>query len=424
MTAVGAAKKLAFNSVIMGFAGVVGGFAAYAFQIFMGRMLSPADFVLLSTVIAAVTMLLSPFGAVSMFITRKVSVHLAGSEFSAIEMEFFSWLLRFLIIFLVLSPLLYIYSGFIKSVIKVESRADYVLFILIIASGILFTVSISFVHGLQRFKSQAVIGVMNPVFRIFFGFIFVFLGYKISGALSAIFLSYSLSFVCALFACRNLLPNLKTINLFNKKEVVFSRDDLKGLTQLLFANVAFSVMTQFDMLWVNYFYSDEVAAQFAAGSVLAKAMLYIPGGIVAAMYPLVAALTKENKSTHLHLMLSLSFALFACLLLIILYLFFGSNIIAGIYGTNYVFSENFLTLYALALLPMALVFVAENYLIAKKSMLFIWVFAIILPFEFVALAIFGHSLYGVILILGLSNLLVAVFGFFIINNRKSLRARF
>jgi O-antigen/teichoic acid export membrane protein len=170
-------------------------------------------------------------------------------------------------------------------------------------------------------------------------------------------------------------------------------------------------MTQLDMVLVNYYFPSEQAGLYAAASVLGKAVLYLPGGLVIALFPMVAENhTKGEASARLFIQVTVVTASLIGLAALV-YWWLGPWLITLLYGQAYAGAGELLSWYGLAILPMALVMVAENFLIAKGRVLFAWLFLGIAPLQLLAIHLWHADLLNVIVILGTSGAVLMALGF-------------
>ena len=183
---------------------------------------------------------------------------------------------------------------------------------------------------------------------------------------------------------------------------------------MVVANLAFAAMTQLDMVLVNWYFSPVQAGTYAAVSVLGKAVLYVPGGIVLALFPMVAENHSKNKSSSLILLQAVSLTGALCLGVALVYWFFSEPILRVMYGNAYIEGAILLKWYGLAILPMSLVMVAEYFLIAKGRIVFAWLFLAISPLQIYAIYRWHESLGSVILIMGCFGLILAISGYFLL----------
>jgi O-antigen/teichoic acid export membrane protein len=165
---------------------------------------------------------------------------------------------------------------------------------------------------------------------------------------------------------------------------------------------------------VNWYFPSPEAGAYAAASVFGKAILYLLGGIVLALFPMVAKNQNDNiSSTHLIRNAVLT-TLLMCGAVAIIYWLTGNWLISIFYGDRYIGSGELLRWYGLAILPMALVMVAEHFLIAQGRTLFCWLFLLILPFQFAATWLWHAELWMVLVNIGTSGATLAFLGYFML----------
>ena len=87
------------------------------------------------------------------------------------------------------------------------------------------------------------------------------------------------------------------------------------------------------------------------------------------------------------------------------------QIIALLYGQDYQRAGVVLKFYGLIMIPMALILVAENYLIATGKVLFAYLFLALIPFQVVAIYFYHDSLLQVITVMGLFGCIQAIIGY-------------
>ena len=95
----------------------------------------------------------------------------------------------------------------------------------------------------------------------------------------------------------------------------------------------------------------------------------------------------------------------------VFYFLFGEGIVALLYGEHYRGAGEVLKFYGFAILPMALVLVAEHFLIAKGRVLFAYLFLFIAPLQLIAVHFFHDSMQMVLAVVGMSGLILALLGY-------------
>ena len=158
-------------------------------------------------------------------------------------------------------------------------------------------------------------------------------------------------------------------------------------------------------------FSPEDAGVYAAASVLGKAILYLPSGLVLALFPLVAENHAMKKSSAAMLKEVVFFTGLICGLAAITYYVLGEWIIDILFGAKYVGAGELLRWYGVAIFPMALVMVAEHFLIAKGRVLFAWLFLLMAPIQWLVISYWHTDLLNVIAVMGACGSALVIVGY-------------
>jgi O-antigen/teichoic acid export membrane protein len=173
-------------------------------------------------------------------------------------------------------------------------------------------------------------------------------------------------------------------------------------------------MTQLDLLLVNHYFDPHQSGIYAAAAILGKAVMYLPGAVTIAMFPMVAENESRLKSSA-HLFLN-AMALTAGLsgAAAVFYFLFANEIMTLLYGQKYQGAAELLKLYGFAMLPMTLVMVAEHFLIAKGRVIFAYVMMLGIPFVLLAANTYHDRLIDMLYILAAGGWGLALVGFGVI----------
>jgi O-antigen/teichoic acid export membrane protein len=172
---------------------------------------------------------------------------------------------------------------------------------------------------------------------------------------------------------------------------------------LAISNLAFVALTQFDYILVRVFCSAEQASQYAAAAVLAKSVLWLPVGIVIALFPTVASHAARSRTSRHLLFQSLGMALIT------------SGLVAGalaagagvwirlLYGPKFAEAAPYLGWLSLIYLPMALVLVVDNYQLALHRARFIALYALGVLAEVLAFLVPGGTPQRLVTVLAVAS---------------------
>ena len=397
--------KLARASAWMFIGGIAGGLLGYVFQVLMGRMLSTQEYGLFSAMMALCAVLAAPLGTLMMVVSRKVSEYRTRQDSGSITHLYYSINIRTAVVgALILGGYLFLVPQ-IQFYLKVPSIIPVYLLGTLLFLSYAIVINNAFLQGLQRFIWLSANGAIAVLFKIIFSAVFIWLGYGVAGALGGAILAVIAGWIITYGALHRSLGEGRGLP-FQTEHL-----SIKPALPVLAANVAFATMTQLDIVLVNYYFPAHEAGLYAAASILGKAVMYLPGGIAMALFPMVAENhARSQGSAHLLLqavglttLLSGAGAVF--------YFLFGEEIVALLYGEHYRGAGVVLKFYGFAILPMALVLVAEHFLIAKGRVLFAYLFLFIAPLQLIAVYFFHDSLQMVVAVMGVSGLILVLLGY-------------
>lgn len=387
---------------------ISGGALGYVYQILMGRILQPAEFALFSAIMALSVFVSAPLAAMSMLVVRRVSALKAHANLFFARSLFLkiNQILLFVGIFTFF--ILWILKPQLQHYLRVENISVINIFIVIVLFSIFNMVVLAFFQGLQRFICLGVLGLSGIITKIFISTGLIQFGFGVEGALLGVLLSIVLLYLIAIPILFLPLPSQAPYQHFH---INFS--SLKRILPVLVATITFAAMTQLDMAVVNWYFSPEDAGLYAAASVLGKAVLYLPGGLILALFPMVSESHAKGSDSFQIFKQAVIVTLFLCGLIACIYWIFGDMIILTLYGESYGGAGKILSWYGFAILPVAVVVIAEQYLIAKGQVLFAWIFLMILPIEMLAIYIWHSELWMVLFIMGFFGCALALIGYYL-----------
>lgn len=394
-------------------ASVIVGILGYLFQILVGRLLKPADFAVFSALLALYVLLGSPISALNMLITRRVSIWRTTKRVRECRGHYWALQKWIVIAGCVVLITFYTFSDFFIEYLKAQSPYQLLIFGTLLIFSSLLVVNNSFFQGLQLFGWQAASNIFSASTKLLLSIAFIAVGLGVSGAILGVSLSAAFAWIFGVGILWRSFSKLKD----DPIEIVDQNvNNFYGLFQVLSISVSFALMTQLDMILVNWFFTPSEAGEYAAASVLGKAVLYIPSGLIVALFPMTieAHINKLKGTVLLRAALVSTFCI--CGLLALVYLIWGNEIIHLIYGEAYLGAGSILRWYGLAILPMALVMVYEHYLIAKGKMIFSWGFLIFGPLQIAAIYLWHDKLIYVLAAVGGSGLLLFLCGSFMSYN--------
>lgn len=394
-------SKVARASAGLFFGGIAAGILGYIFQIIMGRMLSPQEYGLFSAMMALFTFFGAPLGTLMMVIARKVSEYRAREDGGNIAHFYYSINARTAVFGGAAVAAALLAGPRIQAYLKAPSIAPVYLLAALLFLNFLPIVNNAFLQGLQRFSWLSASGALAVMLKMVFAAALTALGYGVAGAVGGTIIATIGTWLITYGALREDLVKGKGRR-FQTAHLSF-----RAALPALVANAAFAAMTQLDMVLVNYYFASHEAGLYAAASILGKAVMYLPGGIAMALFPMVAEnRARDQSSAHL-LGQSVVLTAVLCGAGAVFYFLFGEAIVVGLYGESYRDAGQVLKHFGFAILPMTLVLVAINFYIAEGRVFFAFLFVVAAPMQLLAIHLYHPSLQAVVSVLGLSGSVLA-----------------
>lgn len=406
--------KLMKASALTFVATIGGGILGYGFQILMGRMLSVPDYGLFITLIALLAVIGVPLGTLSMVVSRRASEYRAKNQPERVAAMF--WWVNRRVLWTALAVVLCAlpFTPWLRDYFHLESLVPLWVFLLIAFTVLFGPVNIAFLQAQQNFRWLAINSLTVHGFKMLFCTALVYAGFKLNGALMGMVLASLATWWLTYQPLRH------AVTLPAGTTLAGGHLSFRGAIPVLIANLSFAVMTQLDMILVNHYYDAHQAGVYAAASILGKAVMYLPGAIAIAMFPMVAENeSRAQGSAHLFfnaILLTASLSGAGALF----YFLFADDIMTLFYGQKYQGSAELLKLYGFAMLPMTLVMVAEHFLIAKGRVIFAYVMIFGIPFVLLAAQTYHDRLIDMVYILAACGWGLALVGFGVIGAQHLL----
>lgn len=385
----------------MGSVGV--GILGYLLHVVVGRLLPTGQYALFNAVMALFAVFSAALATLQMVVSRQVSRYRALGDTASTGRFFYAMQIRmtaatFLALLLCLPA-----APVLQAYLKAPAPWPVYLLGMLVLVSVPLIINDAFLQGLQRFPWLSFSIGMRAVLRILFCVVLILLGFGVEGAVGGTVAACAIAWLITYLMLRPTVADASG-----------GRVEMPTLRQsapVLAANVAFAAMTQLDMVLVNYYFPAHEAGLYAAASVLGKAVMYLPGGISMALFPMVAENeARERGSGHL-LAQAAGLTLVLCLAGAVFYLIFADFIVSVLYGPAYAGAGEILRFFGFAMVPMGLVLIAEYFLIAKGRLLFAYLLTLSAPLQLAAIHSWHGSLINVVWILGASGGIVMLLGY-------------
>lgn len=384
---------------------VATGVLGYVFQIVMGSALARADYAAFNAILAIGMVACSPMAALETVAARHVAHVAAITGMRNVRMIYRTWTLWLWVACGAAAAVAAVVGPQLQAWLRVPDLASVWLLAGIALASTLSILTGAVLRGLQAFGWLGGLGFAGVVAKIGVSVVLVVpLCQGLHGALGGVLLSILLVLAASLWAISqgwgDAIPGAGEATAF----------PLRLIAPVVVSAVGLTMMTQIDLVFVNRSFEAAEAAQYAAASVLGKAVLYLPGGLVTAILPIVAARHARSQESTGHAAQAIGATALLCGAAALFYVVAGPSLVRMLYGDKYGDAGSLLAVYGMAMVPIALAMVIQGFLIATGRTLFCWAVAALAALEFLVIRGWHPSLYAVIGTVAAFNTTLAIVG--------------
>lgn len=353
------------------------------FQMIMARMLSLSEYGVLAALFAIIYILAIFVESIQTIITKysakennngKLKNLLRKTSKKALKIS-----LAIFVFYLIISVLLSYFLKINYLLLFLTGLVIFIAFFTPLTRGIM--------QGRKRFKALGINMVIESLGKLIFSSLFVYIGWKVYGAIFGVILGGAVSLILSLIPLRDITKSkeekIETSGIYNYAKPAFS------ITALI---VAFYSL---DVIIAKIFFSPNIAGSYAIVSILGKIIFWGNLPITKAMFPMSAE-NKNNKTKSENVFAnSIIIILMGIFLVLGIFYFFPEFIIGLFAGTGKVTPEAVSILFFLGI-AFSLITVANVILLYKLSLgkvkgyKALFVFILI---ELVLLSYFSQNLY-------------------------------
>ena len=362
-------SELARASSFLFAGGILAGVLGYAFQIVVGRLLTVFEFGLFASIMALVTIINAPVSALTIIISKQVSKLRATENKGAILFYCKQLKRNSIAAVLFVCGCALMLSSPISSLLELHHAFDFVVVVALVALSIPYAVGLGALQGMQHFVTYSLTGILSVTAKLLASVLLISFGLGYLGALAGGIIGLLLVIA---FVWVSIFRSLKFQELETKKIRALS---LRSYLPIFAVNMSSVAISQSDLVIAKYVFSGDQVGFFAAAAVLGKAVLYLPGSIALAIFPMVSENFHRGKNDMQLLVQGLGMTLLLCLAAAAVYFVLDELIITMFFGSNYGPASAVLKLYGLAMVPFAIALILERFLLARDVFYFAYISA-------------------------------------------------
>jgi len=401
-------NSLLRDSAIIFAASMISNVLNYAFQLYMGRALGPADYGIFASIVSLLYIVAVPASTISVSITRFVSGFMGKKELGKAKYLFFRGMKKVTIFGAVGFAIIAVLSPYISSYLNIPYISPVVILGLIFFMSVLTPLGNGTLQGLQRFKWLGAVQVTNSFVKLALGIALVSLGFGVSGALFSLVLAGIAGFALATLFLRDILK---------KKAQKFDKNSIISYSYPVFMSLLFiNIMSNIDVVLVKHYFADVDAGHYAAAALIGKIVLFASGAITGVMFAKAAELKAKGMATRKILYESMLYIFSICFAVVSVYFIAPHFVLSLLFGASYIDAVPLIGLFGLAMGFFALSNALVQYNLALKNTKFIWVLFFAVIIEIAMISLFHDSLLTVVKIL--AGTMALVFSSMLIITRK------
>jgi O-antigen/teichoic acid export membrane protein len=263
---------------------------SFIFNLFLARTLSYSDYGIFASLISLYALATIPAQSLTAVIVRFSAFYFANNEEDKASLLYRKMIVTWTLIGLAILLVSLLFSGPISSFLRINNSSLVVIIGMATALSYVSIVNVAYLQSLTKFLFMSFMYILGALVKLLLGMLLIFWGYKVFGAIWAVFL---MTFVAFLISFG---PLIRLLRRETQKDVSISLREL-GLYALP-ASTTILLLSSFistDVLLVKHFFSAEEAGYYGGLSMIGKAIFYFTGPIPFVMFPLIIKRHTKNQ---------------------------------------------------------------------------------------------------------------------------------
>ena len=358
----------------------------YVFLLAAGRLLGSDDYGSLAALLGFLAVVLIPAGALQMAVSREISRTLAGGDTEGAERFARSIVARSALATVPLVVIALAISAPLARLLDIDTGIV-LLASTTLSTALLFPAAMGVLQGYQRFQALAAMYVAPLLLRLVLLAVLAAAGYRLGGAVFATVVGAVGGVGLVLLLIRGTL-----------RHGIGARPDLRPflayLGPVVVGLVGIALLTHVDILIVKARFSGNDAGAYAAASAFARVGFFLPGIILAVLFPRTAARQARGEDTADILGRSLLATAVFCGGLALFYAAAGVGLVVTTFGADFAEGGRILAPFTVAIGLYSLANVLVGYHLSRGETRYAWIVAGGVILQVALLAVLPSSLRG------------------------------
>lgn len=406
-------KKIITNPLISGSSIIfIGSFIAnifsYFFNLAMGRMLPAAEYGLLISLTSFLIMLTIFSVAFSNIFAKFSARYEVKEEYGKLRHLIITGSKYVFVISSVFFLFLVFLTGVVGDFLHIDNSAF--IFAIYIAAflSMLGSIPAGVLQGTMRFYMNSFLGIFQSIVKLLSAVLLVFLGFQVFGAVIAILISTGVA-VCVGYLIIIKYLRKKKGKGKNEDILAFRKEFAHYTYTFILASLGITLLGNTDIILVRHFFQETVSGQYAALSLMGKAIFYLLMPINFVFFPLIAQKKERNEKLFSTVLLTSGIVFVSSIAISFVYFTFPGFILKVFFpAPEYQMLKPYLGLFSLYILIFSLVNIMNSFFlsIGKTKVYIFTLFAAI--GQICLITLFHNSLYQIIGVLFLVNVLLFI----------------
>lgn len=353
------------------------------YQLLIAHRLSPADFASFNSLLAVFTLFSAPLGTLQMTLakyTAEFNAHAQSFRIRLLLSGFLRWLMLGAVCVLLV---LLLSSKGIIAILKIPSLPSGYILAALLSLSCVMPVFSGGLQGLELFGWLTAAALSTGVLKIILSFILIILGYKITGALGALFISSLIGLLLFYFPLRKYITLSVSGRDINYKEI------LGYVFPIAVSFGCYTLLVNSDMILVKYFFSPQESGQYSLAQMVGKIFLFLPAAIATVMFPRVSGLKARKMDTVHTLQRSILYTAVLCLGAVVFYNLFPAWVLKVLTGKAFGECVFLGRLFSISMTFFTLLFIIIAYFISVNDARFIKYLVFLTALQIAAIILAG-----------------------------------
>lgn len=336
-------SPLVRGSAVLTTGNFVANLGNYVFNLFAGRLLGPAEYGVMASIIALLYIVSVPSVTITYVVAKYSSLFKARGEIDQLS-NFFISLSK---VILGLSVLIFLAFALIRVpltvFLKIESFVPAIILGALLGTSLLVALNNAAIQGLLKFSFLAFNGILAVVVKLVLGLGLVWAGFSANGALLGFLAAFLIPYFVSFWP-------LKFLFLVKTETVSIDWQGVLRYTGPVFLSMlGLTLLYTVDVVLVKHFFPPDQAGLYSALSLIARVILFVTTPIGMVMFPLISEKHAKNDR-YLHLFVtSLLLVFVAVVSITAFYSLFPVFTVRLFFGSQYLSAAGYLSRFGIFL---------------------------------------------------------------------------